>query len=118
MTLRAWWSRLRGSLRRDDALEREMERELEFHVEMSTQRNVERGMAPDAARRQAKLAFGSPESIKESAREAYRARVAENVISDIGFALRSLRRSPSFTTAAVLTVADTVNGSSTTALAG
>jgi putative ABC transport system permease protein len=104
MSWRAWWSRLRGSLRRDDALEREMEREMEFHVEMSTRRNVERGMRPQAASRQAKLVFGSAEAFKEAAREAQRARALENLISDIRFALRSLRRSPSFTVAAVLTV--------------
>jgi predicted permease len=105
MTWRAWWARLRGSLRRDDVQEREMEREMAFHVEMAARRNEERGLTPEAAWRQAKLSFGSTEAFKEAAREASRARVAENVVSDIRFALRSLRRSPSFAVAAILTVA-------------
>ncbi|MCI0435084.1 MAG: ABC transporter permease, partial [Gemmatimonadetes bacterium] len=105
MTWRAWWSRVRGSLRRDDALESEMDREMEFHLDMSSRRNVERGMTPGAARRQAKLTFGSVDAFKETARETQRARVAEEVLSDIRFALRSLGRSPSFGVAAVFTVA-------------
>ncbi|MGH7554126.1 MAG: ADOP family duplicated permease [Longimicrobiales bacterium] len=105
MTWRALWSRVRGSLRRDDGLEREMDREMEFHLDMSARHNVERGMTPEAARRQAKLVFGSVDAFKETAREAQRARVAEEVLSDIRFALRSLGRSPSFAVAAVLTVA-------------
>jgi hypothetical protein len=105
MTWRAWWSRLRGSLRRDDVQEREMEREMAFHVELAARRNEERGLTAEAAWRQAKLSFGSTEAFKEAAREASRARVAEDVVSDIRFALRSLRRSPSFAVAAILTVA-------------
>ena len=105
MSLRAWWSRMRGSLRRDDALERDMQREMEFHLEMATRRNLERGMTPQAARRQARLAFGGAEAIKETAREAHRARGAEMLLADLRFALRSLRRSPAFTFAALLTVA-------------
>lgn len=105
MTGQAWWSRLRGTLRRDEALEQEMEREMAFHVDMATHRNLERGLPPPAARRQATLAFGSTEAIKEEAREAHRARTLEHVVADVRFALRGLRRSPAFTVAAVLTLA-------------
>ena len=64
-------------MRRDDALEQEMEREMQFHLDMATKRNVERGMTPDAARRQARLAFGSSGVVVESARDAHRARTVE-----------------------------------------
>ena len=59
MSVRAWWTRVRGSLRRGDALEREMQREMEFHLDMATRRNVARGMDPETARREATLAFGT-----------------------------------------------------------
>ena len=105
MSLRAWWSRIRGTLRRDDALDEEMEREMAFHLDMSTQRNLGRGMAPEAAKRQARLAFGSPDAVREEARDAYRARVVENILNDIRFTFRGFRRSPSFALTAILTVA-------------
>ncbi len=105
MSLRAWWSRIRGTLRRDDALEREMHREMSFHLEMAAKRNVERGMTPDAAARAARLRFGSVEAAREDARDAQRARVLENISADVRFALRALRRAPSFAIATLLTMA-------------
>jgi len=81
-----------------------MEREMAFHLDMSAERNVRRGMTPEAAQRHAKLTFGSGDAVREEAREAYRARVVENVVTDVRFALRGLRRSPSFALTAILTV--------------
>ena len=105
MSVRALWSRIRGTFRRGDALEREMERELAFHLDMAARRNVERGMAPDVAVRRAKLAFGSLDATREAARDASRVRVAENIVADLRFAVRSLFRAPAFASAAILTVA-------------
>ncbi|HWH51895.1 MAG TPA: ABC transporter permease, partial [Gemmatimonadaceae bacterium] len=61
-------------------------------------------MPNDAALRQAKLTFGSAEAAREDAREAQRARLMENVASDVRFALRTLRRAPSFAVATILTM--------------
>lgn len=105
MSLRAWWSRVRGTLRRDDSMEREMDREMRFHLEMAAKRNIERGMSPDAAARAAKVRFGSVEAAREDGRDAQRARVLENVAADVRFALRALRCAPSFAIATLLTMA-------------
>jgi putative ABC transport system permease protein len=105
MSLRAWWSRIRESSRRDDALDQEMEREMAFHLEMATRRNRERGMSEQEAQRQAQLNFGSVAAIREESRDAYRARVAENFVNDVRFAVRGLRRSPSFAVTSLLSVA-------------
>ncbi|MEX2272676.1 MAG: ABC transporter permease [Vicinamibacterales bacterium] len=112
MSLRAWWTRLGGSLRRGDALERDMDQEMRFHLDMAMRRNVERGMTASDAARQAKLTFGSAEAFREDARDAHRARLAESLIADIRYAVRGLRQSPSFAVAAILTLAIGI-GSST-----
>ena len=105
MSVRAWWARVRGTLRRRDALDREMEREMAFHVEMATKRNVERGMAPDVAARQANLSFGSVGAAAEAGREANRAMIVESAAADVRFAVRALRRAPSFALATLSTMA-------------
>ena len=78
---------------------------MQFHLDMSMRRNIGRGMTPEAAKRDARLAFGSAEAVRENARDAYRARFLENVLSDVQFAFRGLRRGPSFALTAILTVA-------------
>ena len=104
MSWREWAARVRGTFRRR-ALEREMDAELQFHVDMATERNLRQGMTPREAKRQARLLFGAAETVREDARTAQRATLVENVLMDVRIALRGLRRAPSFTVAALLTVA-------------
>ncbi|HKG92898.1 MAG TPA: ABC transporter permease, partial [Gemmatimonadaceae bacterium] len=95
--------RFRALFRRA-AMERELAEELEFHVEREARKHVERGLPPEAARRQARLAFGGIERIKDDARDARGLAPLEGIARDLRFALRGLRASPAFTAAVVLTL--------------
>src|SRR4028118_2399552 len=59
--------RLRALVRKD-AVERELDEEMAFHLEQETQKLVRAGVAPDEARRRARVAFGGVERNKEAGR--------------------------------------------------
>ena len=82
-------------------VEREMTEEMAFHLERETAERIRAGMSAEAARRKARLAFGGVEHWKEATRDARGTRPLENLVSDLRYALRSLRRAPGFTVAAV-----------------
>jgi putative ABC transport system permease protein len=92
---------------------RDVSDELQFHLEMRTQEFIEQGMSPDEARRAALAAFGDVSDIEaalrtertQRAREHRRRDWRRGVAMDVTYALRTLRRSVGFTTAAVLTLA-------------
>jgi predicted permease len=85
-------------------LEREIDAEIRSHVEMRTADNVAAGMSPDEARRDALIRFGNRTVMRERVAAADAAMALEAVGRDLRDAARQLRRSPTFTTTAVVTL--------------
>ncbi|HET7249900.1 MAG TPA: ADOP family duplicated permease [Gemmatimonadales bacterium] len=102
--VRAALSRLVGLTRRSED-ERAMREEMRFHVDQLTERHVRAGLSHAEARRRARIEFGGMAGHEEAARDALRSRLVENVVRDVRYGWRSLRRHPGFAATAVLTIA-------------
>jgi len=96
----AWWRRLF----RERALERELDAELRDHVERHAADLVRSGVSPGDARRQSLMAMGGLEQAKEDCRQARGTMLVEQTGRDIAFALRQLRRQPTFWATVILTL--------------
>ncbi|MGH9831156.1 MAG: permease prefix domain 1-containing protein, partial [Blastocatellia bacterium] len=96
-----WWHRL---LRRKK-MEEQLERELRFHIDNYTTDLIAQGVDPEEARRQSLIAVGGREQVKEQCRDARGTRWLEDFLQDFRYGVRTLRRNPGFTAAALLTLA-------------
>ena len=78
--------------------------ELRYHLEKLTEEYAASGMSPEAARLRARQEFGGIEQVKEDCRDI-RGRWLEDLVKDVRYAARGLRRSPGFLAVAVSSLA-------------
>ena len=89
---------------RKRAVERELDDELRFHIEQEAQKLEASGLTRDAAYRQARIAFGGVERIKDDTRDVSGVSWLEVLLQDLRYAARGLRARPAFTASVILTL--------------
>ena len=95
--------RMRAVVRRD-AVERELDAELRFHLEREAEKLVRAGVPSEEAQRRARIALGGVERIKDDHRDARGVALLDAVRQDLRYAMRTLRLTPGFTLAVIITL--------------
>ncbi|MFC5864354.1 ADOP family duplicated permease [Acidicapsa dinghuensis] len=97
-------SRLFGHAR-GASLDRDLDEELRSHLAFATEENLRRGMSQREARMAALRSFGNLTQTREHYRQQRGMPMLEQILADLRFGFRQLRRSPGFAITAILTLA-------------
>jgi putative ABC transport system permease protein len=104
MSIINWATRRLRALLRRDVLEAEMSDELRLHFEMAVADGMRRGLSNDQATAETRRYFGGMEQVKEIYRDARGVRAIEELVRDLRYGVRALKRSPGFSVIVLLTL--------------
>ena len=92
--IRGWWRR--------DVISEEIRDEMETHVQMRTEEFVRRGLTAEEGRRKALQQFGNLAVLHDRGYDVRGGGLVENLIQDLQYAFRMVRRRPGFSVVAIL----------------
>ena len=102
--LLAFWHRLRALFTRHER-DAELEEELRTHIALATEENLQRGMNADEAHRRALIELGGLAQTRENYRVQRGFGWLEELVRDLRYATRQLRRNRGFSATVILTLA-------------
>lgn len=90
---------------RRGSFDHELDDEVQFHIESRADELQQSGVSPSEALSRARREFGSAVRMREQTRAAWQVKWMEDLLSDLRYALRALRRNPGFAAAAIFSLA-------------